>query len=303
MTHRILKSTLSAHGARDIAVLVQAHVADVAAWHEHERLLAEERLTPAPAEPRREDYQNVAEFAAAIGEFNAAVLSRRAPYPRPIAHPDVDASVNVDVGADGRIKCWPDFEIVDDGPSDEQKLASKKQALTQAISDAEATEVAKVIPPGKQRVFALRMNDIRIADGARLQKIHEEMARKNSEIISLQKRKMEIDSQGLFKKLFGVIAAEQEALESEISTIVVSSNDLHKKVSDVEAFHKMERPPEDHDFVHKHTERLQMIEAIYRWGAQLHAEVEDLTVDNIDAWQMAPFGDWSKCKSSDRELL
>jgi hypothetical protein len=59
------------------------------------------------------------------------------------------------------------FEIVDDGPTATEKLASRKMELIGEVSRLELAAVAAAVPIGKRRLYALRENDIRMEDAKR----------------------------------------------------------------------------------------------------------------------------------------
>ena len=60
-------------------------------------------------------------------------------------------------------------------------------------------------------------------------------------------------------------------------------------ISETKEAVEVRRSPEDTKFKQEHEARSAKIETIVRHGAELHAQIEDLTPQNIDSWTMAPF--------------
>jgi hypothetical protein len=77
-------------------------------------------------------------------------------YPRPRAYSWVEHAVDE--------KDEVNFEIVDDGPMAEERLAARKAELFNAVSIAENKAIDAVVPPAKRRFFNLREAAIREAD-------------------------------------------------------------------------------------------------------------------------------------------
>lgn len=142
-----------------------------------------------------------------------------------------------------------DFEIVDDGPTPEQVLAAKKADLLGSVSRAEVDAIAAVVPAGKQRLFNLRESDIRQAD---------------------------------------MRLAASLTPKSSIVASVASAVGITKPV-DVAAEIEKQRPAADTQHLADHVERRRKIDIIQRFAAQAQFDIEDLTLDNIDAWKMPDF--------------
>jgi hypothetical protein len=91
-----------------------------------------------------------AELAALAPDDNGGSVERQ-PYPAPHAMPLVDECVR-------RPDMVPDYEIVDDGPTPEQSLRSKKDAAIAVIIDWEISQLQPIqLAPGKQRMHALKL--------------------------------------------------------------------------------------------------------------------------------------------------
>lgn len=164
---------------------------------------------------------------------------------RPSADPWVMQAVNENGDAD--------FEIVDDGPSNEQILKSKKSRLMIAVSEAEKDAVSLVVPAGKHRLLTIREGDILAADHAR-----------------------RMDMAANYKP---------PSILKKISVAVGFSD----PPPDIEAEVLKQRPQADVEFLSHRSDCSKKIEQINRAVAQMQSDIEDLTLDNIDAWKMPDF--------------
>jgi hypothetical protein len=79
-------------------------------------------------------------------------IERHHPIPRPVAHQLVAQCVDEN---DNAI-----YEIVDDGPTPEQRLAQRKTELLNAINLAERAAADALVPPGRRRLFNLREAEV-----------------------------------------------------------------------------------------------------------------------------------------------
>jgi hypothetical protein len=133
MKQPILASSIV--GIKDFAAAAAAHSFELKTWRAHMERVAEDQK-------------------------HAVLIERRhVGYPRPRAHPLVERAVdeNDDVN----------FEIVDDGPTAEDRLAARKAELINAVSIAENKAIDSLRPIGKRRLFNLREFAIRAADQTR----------------------------------------------------------------------------------------------------------------------------------------
>lgn len=64
-----------------------------------------------------------------------------------------------------------------------------------------------------------------------------------------------------------------------------------KKPVDIEAELEKRRLPADTSFLGEQLQRRLRVEAIERAAAQMHHDIEDLTLDTIEAWKITPFPD------------
>jgi hypothetical protein len=146
MTPRIPQSQVKV-SADEFHRLVEGHIGELKAWTAHMGRVrlwelhkqavdrGEQVKRPAPVEHHR--------------------------YPPPRASPLIEASVKVDSVGDGQeVSYAPDYEIFDDGPSLEEILRQKKDALMPAVYEAERKEIHVVIPFAKHRAAAIRNIDL-----------------------------------------------------------------------------------------------------------------------------------------------
>lgn len=63
----------------------------------------------------------------------------------------------------------------------------------------------------------------------------------------------------------------------------------HDKFNNFEQYNYLERPPEDTKFLEEQAAREDQRNEIQRWAAQLHSDIEDLTEETIEAWEVKPF--------------
>lgn len=212
MTFRMLKSQMP----HNFAVAVALHASEMKAWRTH---------------MQRVD----ADIKGGVD-----IEARHHPYPKPHAHPLVDASVNENDEAD--------YEIVDDGPTPDMLLLEKKEFLLGEVSRAEQAAIDAVMPRGKHRLFNMRESEIRNADAA----FASDIAKKNS----------------------GIVASAKNIVGMGV---------------DVAAEVEKNRPTEDTQFLAEHADRCYRVEQIRRAAAQMHADIEDLTIKSIDQWKMTEF--------------
>jgi hypothetical protein len=174
MTHTILKSALApqatsyeaAKGA--FAKLVDVYIGELQAWHDHHEVIKVQ--PPLRRRPMWHDFAKETNPVQAYGvdaaKWQRERLAHHDPYPRPIGHPDIVASVAETV-VDGKTTFAPDFEIEDDDPTSERILSEKKtNLLQQALMAEETAKAAVLLPVGKRRAANLLESDIRAADPA-----------------------------------------------------------------------------------------------------------------------------------------
>jgi hypothetical protein len=251
MTHKIMKSALAPPPITyDEAVsafgrLVATYIGELQTWHDHDQIV--QSLAPQRPKPVWADYAAEKDPGAAFLIDNAAYqaekLARHEPYPKPIGHPDIIASVATKVGDDGSVTYVPHFEIVDDDPTPDEILAAKKIDLLSKISAAEQEAIDRAeLPLGKRRAAALLEADISAEDA---------------------------------KVATDLIDKTPEANRAQL--------DIAKEL-------KKRRDPKHTQHLQDQESRRAKIEAIVRAGAQAMSDIEDLTADKIDTFEIPSFG-------------
>jgi hypothetical protein len=146
------------------------------------------------------------------------------------------------------------FEMVDDTPSEAEVLASKKTLLLHHIKMAEVAAEAALVPQGKRRMLDLRSKSIVEDDNARL-----------TELIEKSQRSFV----GRVAEKIGVLDKTDNA---DLLDQVIKSR------SDEDARHM--------DF---YEEVKASKEKIISLAAQAESDVEDLTIENVDAYTIPSF--------------
>lgn len=211
---KVMKSQVRPTFAADVAAYSQ----ELADWKAHMARVAADRAAGVPKE------------------------KAFAPYPAPVAEPSIMSAID----ADGK----PNYQIVDDSPSPEEVLASKKQDLILQVRLEEQRLKSMVLPSGKLRAFGFRQNSIVAADQARKAAL--------------------LDAQPV-----GILS----------SIGIGAKKDLGKAEADAIA----QRPPEDAKFMADQAVRQAKMSAIEHAAAQMESDIEDLTTSNIDSWSMPAF--------------
>lgn len=207
MTYVIKLSAATALGIQDIDAAIKAFADEVKAWNHRNEMVE-----------KTKDYENV--------------LERWTPCPAPSAHElimkAVDAEGNISYTGEDDTQALKEIEF-----------SHKKMALFQIVSNAEASERAKIVPPGKERLWRMQEEDVQIRDAKVIQ--------------TETKKKKSIDP----LKLRDIVDKKRTAGDKKH---MVAQN-----------------------------ERRETLRKIARWAAEQHADIEDLTMDTIDDWQMVPF--------------
>jgi len=250
MTYELKKSVIEQLGIVDIEAAVRSYALEHAAWRERRDLVAS--LPVLPEKPEWSAFVDFADpasaFAQANTDWNNAVANRPTLYPEPLSHPEIVACLN-DAGD-------PDFVVVDDGPTDADKLMERKNILFKELRESEESLRNSVIPPAKMRLYGLKYNAITTADQNRF---NEWLARANE--------KFAID-----------VAAAKESGEDE------------PKFPPTPAPEQL-RPEIDQKFMEEQSARQARIDAIVLWAAQAESDIDDLTLETIDSWTLQPFSE------------
>lgn len=176
-------------------------------------------------------------------------INRHTPYQRPAAHPLIESVINENDEAD--------FEVVDDGPTPEEILQLRKIQLLGEVTRAEQAAIAVVFPPAKQRLLLMKEQDVR---------------RRDSEIVADLREQERVLLEKMVNKIAVTVGLKKPLAGKEIAAAVNAqrSDDEQELLADLKS-------------------RRKRLAAIERVAAQAHADIEDLTADTIDAWQVPDF--------------
>lgn len=239
-----------------------------------------------------------AHMAAVAADKAAGVPKEKAhaPFPPPIA-PAIVAGAVDDTG--------PNYVIVDDGPTPDQVLAAKKQALIGQIQEAEVAQIEKVIPAAKLRAAEFRAADIQVADAAAVEQSLRAVDNERNKLAALnsQQEKIEMKLAAEQPGLIGAAMQSLTGLGAVIASDLAAAKALDQPIADQAAVVKQaeaayaDRPglmaktrsPADHAFMLAREANRKTVESIHRWAAQAMSDVADLTTANVDAWKLPPF--------------
>lgn len=216
-----------------------------------------------------EGIRHLEDHAAHMAEV---AQGRAQAYPAPSLHPLVTEAIYRENG-----KFLPDFEVEDDSADiAARELLLKKQAAMHRVSQLEAAAVQAIIPHGKRRLHNMKCAD---AMNTRQAILGRDAARESYErSLKDDEAKPEIRTSMDTTTAKAALDATQKALDA-----VLAVRGLDEK--DVATW-----KPEDDHFVDVEAPALsRRISMIERHGAELHAEIEDLSAEAIDKWSPQPF--------------
>jgi hypothetical protein len=297
MTHTILKSAIAPppvtyeDAVEAFGRLVSIYIAELQAWHDHDAIVKTQG--PLRDQPKWRDHARHKGQAALYLKDNAAWkaerLARHDPYPKPIGHSDIIASVATKVAEDGANAFVADFEVMNDDPTPEDILTAKKSSLLEQVLGAEdAAKAAVLLPVGKRRAADVRENDIRVSD---------------AEIASAFLKKRSEDQKAAIAAVNATHAAAVTKWTAEVAATraIDPKADLPsppsppappapEDVGSLVAEHiESSRSPEDTKHLREQESRRGKINDIMHAAAQAMSDIEDLTVDNVDAYQIPNF--------------
>ncbi len=153
MTAKIKRSDINAYDHFDDRAL--RFSAELSQWLGHMAKVAEDEKRPEVKKPEWSDFANSKvphkDFAEANAKYQADQATRHKPYPRPQAEPLIEAAVNE--------RGLVDYEVIEDGPSDEDILNTKKLELYRQINAKEIELTEAVWPMAKRRYWTLLTAD------------------------------------------------------------------------------------------------------------------------------------------------
>lgn len=188
-----------------------------------------------------------------------------APYPSPQADPIIESALK-EVESDGGVSYEVDYVVNDDSPPPELVLRHNKNDLLAYVSRMEAEAALSILPAGKRRLFNIREHEIAKEDAQNRREIleqHEQQRMNGARALSEEDQKNAVKV-------------------SDAMGPVLSDDEIAKRVQDM-------RSDEDNRFIDEQKARNKLAENIARHGAQLHADIEDLTLDNVRDWKPKPF--------------
>ncbi|CAN7372735.1 hypothetical protein LJR220_003322 [Bradyrhizobium sp. LjRoot220] len=144
------------------------------------------------------------------------------------------------------------YELVDDGPKPEEILATKKQELAAVVFQMERAAAQAILPEGKRRLQGMRYNDIKGRDAVVAAEV--------------------VGEPSLLKNMAAAVGLKKRLTGDDIK------NEIESR-----------RPADDTSFLQDYEIRLKRIAAIERRTAEIHDAIEDLTLDNVDAYQIPDF--------------
>lgn len=144
------------------------------------------------------------------------------------------------------------YEVVDDTPKPEQILAMKKNALFARLAEVEAQEQQKAFPLAKRRLAEILAREVMERDQNR---VNDAVALLNKETANGEK--------------------------------------LTRTAADISSpeFTKNGRNEADRAFADDYEIKTAKIKRIERWIAEVQCDIEDLTLDTIDAWVMPAYSE------------
>lgn len=243
MTHTISLSELRAAGIEDVHEAVTSYAEAVRRWTEHHERVQSDALRPQAPEPIPGDFLENQAFETAYQQWAREAEERHQAYPMDQHHPAIMAAIRVDGGT-----VRPDYELVDDTPSPEAVLRSKKDALLGTILQEETRRKEAVSPPGRTRFMMLQLRGVQKRDQDRMSEYLE----------------------GLNLAGLKVGSAEQK--------------DALRRSVDYKVDHG--RTPEDQRLMDTFEDLQAQQARVDDRAAELMGEVEDLTSSNVDSWKL-----------------
>jgi hypothetical protein len=249
---KIPKSVADTFGGQ-FEVMVAAHAHDVKAWREHMARVEKDEASGVHAD------------------------QAHARYPAPEAPAVVASAVN----ENGDV----DYAVFDDSPSAEDLLPAKRARLLTLLLKAENEALGKIVTPGRARLNTFRAQDIKRADDDRIRAIGEQVKDLESKAIPIEEKIANIPAKGLLKKIISGSDDEQKAaLQATAVDLRDRMRSLIERMENRESLHAEQRPAEDTAFIQDQKAQAAAIEAVLRISAEVHAEIDDLTIDSVDAF-------------------
>lgn len=254
MTVTIKKSMISPFGDQ-FGVAAAAYASELKAWRAHMDRVTQDEKNGVPRDQAHH------------------------PYPAPRAPLLVEAVIN----EAGEV----DFAVEDDGPTSDQILEAKKDALTKKVVEITDAAALAILPRAKAILINMKIQDIHDDDAWRATLQQALVSEKISVLENAQSKLAAAKPAGLIKRLLN-INPEADALGRDVKSAEDDVSEVMKPLDDMVRFHDENRPEEQTRFLRDHKKKQAQIRAIHRWSAQVQSDIDDLTIDTVDAWDMPP---------------
>jgi hypothetical protein len=237
MTHPIPKSVIASLGITDIDARVRHYANEHAAWRDRESLVAAFNAKQSMRRPEWTDYAGstdpITEYQNAMAAYEQFELSRPAPFPEPMDHPDIVAAIN-DKGE-------PEFEVFDDGPSPAEVLEQKKKALAMEVTAMEHAALEAVVPDRKRRLLNIRLNDLAKTESGRTKDLLNSIGRQieesndNNEKLDLMRRQRDLTAEihAMRTPEEAALAEDQIERQKKIDAITLWAATMHNDIDDL----------------------------------------------------------------------
>jgi hypothetical protein len=286
MTHTILKSALApprvtyAAAVEAFGKLVATYIVELKAWHDHDVIVRTQK--PLRPQPKWKDFAKDKKTQASLylkdnSAWKAERMAHHDSYKPPAAHSDIMASVVTTVAKDGTATFVADFEVVNDDPTPADILAAKKSSLLQQVMQAQdAAQTAALLPVGKRRAADIREGDIRANDA----KVTSDFLKKQSDDRNA--------AFAAYRAAYAEWTAACAALDpkAELPAKPAPPSAATPTPEDIAAQVAASRSPADAQLLQDQEARRTKIDSIARAAALAMSDIEDLTLDNVDAYQI-----------------
>jgi len=177
------------------------------------------------------------------------------------------------------------YVVEDDDPTPEQILAIKKQDLARRLLQAESEARNAVLPVNKRPLREMMASDIAAADLLRSQQVASKVEAKFREDIQKYSDRVAAivgNGPGIVTRA----AAKVGIIKDPVAEAASSVPRPELQVVDVKKEVAALRTPEENDFLEENL-RIEAVDvAISRNAAQALHDIEDLTVDTVDQYQI-----------------
>lgn len=250
---------------------VGTYVDELNEWREH-MLRVESDKNAVEAAPARDAFDSPSDYVAAQKDWQARTDQLHQPYPKPFPPLPLFEQF-VDVDAAGAYVA--SIEIINDDPTPEQLLVARKARLTLQIQEDETRAIEAAMPANKVRYLTMRKNGIDALDAMALKDL---ALRVQDESLKLAAMQVAFSQE-----------KDEEARASAAADIVAQSKvfeDVMKTHREPWEYLRSLRSDHDNALVDDVAARNDAVNEIRRKVAEMLYEVDDLTVETVDAFQI-----------------